>query len=276
MAPSLLPASPPGAEPRSRFNWERCRFQRIPLICFARPLRPQSLEVWQEELQASAHGAAPGSGVPRPRGHRQGTGPHHGAVSVPSALALPCLGWGVPRNWDPPESVPCPAGVPTSSLAPRQGTHVEVSVSLPSDWGSSLCPQRGRRRRLLRQQRDQRRGIPAALRPGPRQPHPDRHRLAGRAAGQGPPIRPLPCPPGSHRSSILGFVRALGREASSWRDPGVLRCRLSPACSSRAPGAAMPRRAREGDITPQNGAFVAGKGRGRAVPEDESGSNAGG
>lgn len=168
------------------------------LLCPAPPpSAPQGLAGGASNLPCPARGAASGSGVPR--AHRQGAGPHHGDVVIPSALALPCRG-GVPQNQDAPGSAPCPACVPTSSLAPRQGTHVGVSFSLPSNWGSLLFPQCGCRYRLLREQRDQRRGLSAALRLGPRQPHPDRHRLAGRAARQGPPH---PTPSATPRVALI-------------------------------------------------------------------------
>lgn len=105
-------SSPQRLEPR--------RFQRIPLICLARPLRPQSLGVWQEELPAHhARGAAPA--VPRPLSPA-GAGSHHGAVPVPLFVsALPLVGC--------PPKPGCSGECPLSSRCRR------ASVSLPSHQG---------------------------------------------------------------------------------------------------------------------------------------------
>lgn len=81
---------------------------------------------------------------------------------------------------------------------------------LPS--GSPLCPQCGRWHRLLWEQRDQRRGFPAALCPGPRQPDPHWHRLPGRATAPRVPQWPV---------LGLGSTRE-GRPAAPAEPPGWL------------------------------------------------------
>lgn len=122
----------------------------------------------------------------------------------------------------------------------------------PLSPGPPLCPQCGRWRRLLREQRDQRRGFPAALRPGPRQPDPHQHQLPGRATAP-------PCPPRCINPLSWVWLKHQGGTSG---------------CSGRAPGVAALCRAREGDVTPQNGTFVAQQGReggrGRAVLKDGS------